>query len=597
MQTGFSRIAIKFFLILVPVAIVTTSAATAFLGYLRYQETGEALVAEVTAAARASARTLAEPMWSMNRIVVEDVVASLLVDPKISCVDLLDDVSGTVQPADDASCAASTTLGPRVAVDILYAGDPIGRLVLGIDEERVFEELTAAVTGALWLFLALMAANLIAAVVALRTTVLVPLERLLAAIRTAGRQTFRKPVEWAARDELGAVIAAYNEMIGEIEAHESAMRASEERFRGTFEGTAVGMAIVENDGRYSLVNDAFREILGYSESELLTMSYLDVTHPEERNESESRAEEFNAGNLNHRTVEKRYVRKNGETLWVIVSASNIRDSEGSILHTIRQVQDISERKRAEVDLRHARHAAEMANAAKSVFLANMSHEFRTPLNSINGFAEMMSHEMLGPLPEHYKEYAKLINTSGMHLLKIISDVLDMSKIEAGKMELNEEPTNVTAIVDEAIALIDEQARQNNVAMVRRFESVEGLLADPLRLKQAVLNLLSNAVKFSPAGTGTVTVSIDPCLDSGGLRIVVSDNGIGMTDEDVALAMQPFGQAEGQAFTRRFEGTGLGLPLTAQLVELHDGTLHIESRPHVGTTVTVTFPPERRRPIE
>ena len=592
MQTGFSRIAIKFFLILVPVAIVTTSAATAFLGYLRYQETRETLVGEVTGAARASARTLAEPMWSMNRIVIDDVVASLLVNPKISCVDLHDDVSGTVRPAGSASCAGGGDPGPRIATEVVYAGDPIGRLVLGINEDPVFGELTEAIVAALWLFVALMATNLVAAVVALRTIVLAPLERLLASIRGPGKTA---PVDWPAKDELGAVIGAYNEMIGEIENHQTALGNSEERFRGTFEGTAVGMAIVENDGRYSLVNEALCEILGYSESELLAMTFLDVTHPDDRDGSKRRSEEFLSGDLDHRTVEKRFARKNGETLWAMVSVSKIRDFRGNILHTVRQVQDITERKHAELNLRDARRAAETANAAKSVFLANMSHEFRTPLNSINGFAEMMAHEMLGPLPDHYKEYAELIHTSGIHLLQIISDVLDMSKIEAGKMDLNEEPVDVATVVDEAIALIDGQASRNNVTLVRRFGAVHGLLADPLRLKQAVLNLLSNAVKFSPAGT--VTVSIDPSPDGSGLCIAIADTGIGMTRENIALALQPFGQAEDQAFTRRFEGTGLGLPLAAQLIHMHGGAIHIESRPDAGTTVTVTFPPERCRRVD
>ena len=370
MQTGFSRIAIKFFLILVPVAIVTTSAATAFLGYLRYQEKRETLVHEVTDDARISARTLAEPMWSMNRIVVEDIVAALAADHHVSCVDLHDDVSGTVHPGGGSSCTGNAYPGPKVSTDVVYAGDPIGRLVVGIDDHRVIGELTEAVVGALWLFAALMIANLVAAVMALRSTVLIPLERLLTAIRAAGQKAFRKPVEWAARDELGTVIAAYNEMIVEIGTHEEALRASEERFRGSFEGTAVGMAIVENDRSFSLVNEGLCNILGYSESELLAKTFLDVTHPEDREESIRRSDEFLSGDLEHFSIEKRYLRKNGETLWAIVSGSKIRDPEGNTVHTVRQIQDITGRKQAEHALRESEKFRRelISGAEESIFM-------------------------------------------------------------------------------------------------------------------------------------------------------------------------------------------------------------------------------------
>jgi PAS domain S-box-containing protein len=248
-------------------------------------------------------------------------------------------------------------------------------------------------------------------------------------------------------------------------------------------------------------------------------------------------------------------------------------------------ENIFDRKRAQEALERAKEQAEMANAAKSIFLANMSHELRTPLNSINGFAEMMAGEVMGPLPPRYLEYADHIHKSGTHLLKVISDVLDMSKIEAGRIELSPEKADINGIVDETISMLADQFAEAEVSLKRAGNSPCAVIVDPLRIKQVLLNVLSNAAKFSPGGTVTVSIS---CDDATG-RIVVSDTGIGMTDENIEIALTPFGQAEAQAFTRRFEGTGLGLPLAKQLIELHGGTLTIESKPSKGTTVAVNLP--------
>jgi signal transduction histidine kinase len=254
-------------------------------------------------------------------------------------------------------------------------------------------------------------------------------------------------------------------------------------------------------------------------------------------------------------------------------------------------KEVCERKRTEKALATAKERAEAANQAKSEFLANMSHELRTPLNAILGFSEIMKDEMLGPLSSaKYSNYAQDIHESGAHLLGIINDILNLSQIEAGKLILEEREIDIKAVVHSVLRIIQPQAEETGVGLSYDIEPAIGLLkADRRQVKQILINLLSNAIKFTPKG-GAVTLSCQTEAD-GGISFIVSDNGIGMSKDEVAKALELFGQIE-VSDTREHEGTGLGLPLSDSLIKLHGGSLIIDSEKDRGTTVTVAFPPVR-----
>jgi len=234
--------------------------------------------------------------------------------------------------------------------------------------------------------------------------------------------------------------------------------------------------------------------------------------------------------------------------------------------------------------------AEGANRAKSEFLANMSHELRTPLNAINGFSEMMTQEIYGPLGDaRYAGYAQDIFNSGQHLLALINDVLDMSKIEAGKMSLRFEPVIIEELVEDSLRLIKNRAENAELQVERELPPLPEIDADYRALKQVLLNLLSNAIKFTPRG-GTIRLSAERRHDAAGgrVRFSVSDTGIGIAADDLARLARPFEQIETQ-HAKTQQGTGLGLALSKSLVELHGGALDIESEPGRGTTVSFTVP--------
>ena len=239
------------------------------------------------------------------------------------------------------------------------------------------------------------------------------------------------------------------------------------------------------------------------------------------------------------------------------------------------------------ELEQARRAADLANLGKSQFLANMAHELRTPLNAINGFSEIILKEMFGPMPERYKGYVEFIQQGGGHLLSLINDILDLSKIEAGKMEVHVEAVPTEQVAYQAMESLRKAAEERKLTLRSDIAAdCQILHADPRAVRQILLNLMSNAVKFTPH-FGTITLSVRRAGDTG-ISIEVADTGIGMSAEEIVKALEPYGQVESD-LSKKHKGTGLGLPLVRSLAELHGGSMRVESERGKGTTVTVFLP--------
>ena len=270
-----------------------------------------------------------------------------------------------------------------------------------------------------------------------------------------------------------------------------------------------------------------------------------------------------------------------------------RRKKNSLIHRYGQdLGRISDRQHKEAALVAAHRDAESANSAKSMFLANMSHELRTPLNAILGFSELMISGLIDPenARDKHLEYAKDIRTAGEHLLNLINDILDLAKVDAGKVELAEDWVDMDSLFSGCTTLFREQAQRSVISLRTELPEQPLLVwADERKLKQILINLVSNALKFTPA-EGDIKV-LGKKDAYGGFVIFIIDTGIGMSPDHICKALEPFTQVDSD-LNRRYEGTGLGLPLTKALVELHDGLLQIESRIGEGTTVMVRFPAER-----
>ncbi len=344
------------------------------------------------------------------------------------------------------------------------------------------------------------------------------------------------------------------------------------------------------DGRYLFVNTVFAAFVGRRAKQLVGWHPVDAHDgPFARRLAQADAGLI-AGEVQTGSFEEEFV-IDGDRRRVLQTTKTLfhgDDGEDPIVVTVSV--DVTEQKQAEQELVAAKEQAELANKSKTEFLANMSHELRTPLNAIIGFSQIMAGEMLGPIAtQKYIGYARDVLASAEHLLGIINDILDVSRLEAGQLDLFEETVDPAKAVGDVLLLVEGKARAGDIRLDLRSEgTVPRLIADSRKFKQIVLNLLTNAIKFShPGGEIKITLRIQ----GGGVAVSVADRGIGMDPHEVELATSRFGQIA-SAWSRRHPGTGLGLPLAIGLTELHGGTLTIHSAKGTGTTVTVAFPPER-----
>jgi PAS domain S-box-containing protein len=344
------------------------------------------------------------------------------------------------------------------------------------------------------------------------------------------------------------------------------------------------------------VNPAFGRITGYETQEVIGQP---LRFLQGRGTPQDQVERLERALIQRRAANLllRSQRKDGKPFWNDMHVNPILEDGGHVAHFVAFITDASPRIRAEENLREAKHVAEIANRAKSDFLANVSHELRTPLNAIIGFSEIMQMQMFGAIGHtQYAAYADDIHSSGKHLLSIINDILDLSKIEAGRYQLHVEPVDLEDTFEDCARLVRERAENAGLQVVRRIDpATPRLIADKRAVKQILINLLSNAIKFTPQG-GQVTLSAQPAAAPSGstggwVALSVADTGIGIPPEQIDNALSAFGQVD-NPFTRSQEGTGLGLPIVKSLVELHSGQFQIESAVGKGTRITMVMPAQK-----
>ncbi len=401
------------------------------------------------------------------------------------------------------------------------------------------------------------------------------------------------------QDEIGHLIGSFNGLLHTLAQREEALRDSEMRMRSFFELPLIGIAVTSLQKGWLEVNPRLCEIFAYPREELMALTWADITYPDDLAGDVAEFERLLSGQSNGYALDKRFIRKDGVLIHASIAVRCIRKDDGSPDHFVALVQDITERKQAEAELEKHRHhlealvasrtvelaeakkTAEAANTAKSAFLANMSHEIRTPLNAIIGLTHLLHRTLRAP--QDTQRLAK-IDAAGKHLLSLINDILDLSKIEAGKLTLEASSFHLASIFDNVYSLVAEAAREKGLAIAMEIHDgvPPWLRGDPTRLRQALLNYAHNAVKFTEQGRIVLRAQlVEAHADDVLLRFEVQDTGIGIAPEKLADLFLVFQQAD-VSTTRQYGGSGLGLTITRRLAQLMGGDAGVHSEEGQGS---------------
>ena len=388
------------------------------------------------------------------------------------------------------------------------------------------------------------------------------------------------------RDASGRIVASrstWRDVTKQKEA-ERALASQEALYRTLIEAAPQIIWVADADGQVALLNKAWHEFSGRTDEESLGTRWAEALHPEDLPDVLAKWERAYTHGETY-SGECRFQAKDGSYQTFIFIGTPVRDESGRIINWVGINTNIADRVEAEIALQEAKDAAEYANRAKSEFLATMSHELRTPLNAIIGFSEILRDEIIGTVNDEQKELAIDIHTSGNHLLAMINDILDLSKIEAGKMDLQLENFSVKEAVTEVNTIVNALANKKQIQLTLEFDQDISIEADKIKFKQILYNLLSNAIKFTDEG-GEVTTKFEATHSA--LLGSVTDTGVGISPQDREKLFQPFTQLDASS-TRTHSGTGLGLALTNRLIQLHGGKIRVESEINEGSTFSFTFP--------
>ncbi len=366
---------------------------------------------------------------------------------------------------------------------------------------------------------------------------------------------------------------------------EKELYESREWFNKTLQSISDGVIATDQKGFVKFMNPVAQFMTGWGQEEARGKLLMDVLYISGENK-DGTIDLIDGETGSIKGYQAALVSRNEKKTHIDLRSAPIRDENGTIRGTVLVFRDITEQKRTE-EIRIEKERLAYASQAKSEFLANMSHELRTPLNAIIGFSELLVQKKAGYLNEKQERYVDNVISGSRHLLNLINDILDLSKVEARKVELSIEQISVLDTINEALTLINEKAAKHNVILNKNFDPQLDLIeADRQRFKQILFNLLSNAVKFSKQEGGIVTISTRK--EGEMAKVSVSDTGVGIKDKDIAKLFKTFGQLD-TGSSRKFEGTGLGLAISKNLVELHGGEITVESRYGEGSTFAFKLP--------
>jgi signal transduction histidine kinase/DNA-binding response OmpR family regulator/uncharacterized membrane protein affecting hemolysin expression len=554
---------------------------------------------------------VAESMWNVADEQIKLILAALAIDPDILGVAVYDDQdilvawTGQVEDLEQAQFFAEK--------EIVYVYDQneevIGRLAIALTDAQIKVAAQQRLMIAIILGALLLGAVILSTLIANRRTIGIPLERLLKSINSARGGGERVPVDWASRDEIGTVVAAFNEMQEQQQADEAALRKARDELElrvaertselaeatvaakraqlqlsHAIESISEGFSLYGPDDRLIVCNRQYRELLYHGVEEVIVAgaSFEEIiSNAAEKGlikDALEAPEDWIRERIEqHRNPGDAHLQERADGRWIRVSERKTDDDSIVAVYT-----DITELKEREQE-------ADEANRAKSQFLANMSHELRTPLNAVIGITEMLMEDAEEFGQDDFIEPLERISRAGKHLLNLINEILDLSKIEAGKFEMHIESFDLPGLIDEATTTVSPLAEKNgNELTVDCPDDLGVVSADQTRMRQIILNLLSNACKFTENGRVSLVARAEPDDQNPFVSIAVTDTGIGLSPEQIDRLFEEFSQADSST-TRRFGGTGLGLAISRHLARMMGGDIAVESALGEGATFTLRLP--------
>ncbi len=607
----------KFLLMVVPPVIAITVSLIALNGLFAYRDMQKEYSIALANFTEIQGAALASDIWNYDDQGLMDILDAIQLYPGISGVVVRNDRGQILAQVENHRSAEIAGALNRLEYPISYRNpyrdQRIGTLTIFYHFDPIRSRLKKRFFRDSVILSVFVLLVVVGAVVANRLIIGIPLQRLVSSVLKKDLENIHEPVDWPALDEMGTSIAAYNDLLAKLTEKEQGLKQSEERLKAALEklrereralstllGNLPGMAyrcLNDEDWTMRLVSEGCLPLTGYPSHSLVNnaeISYNDLIHPGDRDVVRQQVWEA----LEERRpfqISYRILTKNRGERWVWEKGVGIFASDGEVTALEGFVNDITELKNAEGSLKKAREAAETsrmeaeaANRAKSAFLANMSHELRTPMNAILGFSQLMFHDP--GLSEENRENLDIVRRSGEHLLKLINNVLVMSKIESGKMQLQETSFDLFRMLDDIEKMLKIKAKKKGLPLSfeRGPEVPRYIRSDEIKLRQVLINLIGNAVKFTAKGEvnvrakalGTEKPDIEILTDPVRLFFQVEDTGPGISPEETGLLFEAFGQT--QAGLKCMEGTGLGLAISRKFVRLMGGDIGVESQEGKGS---------------